>query len=69
MSALNQFLNGLNQNRNLQTGFYPVEKNPVFASVSGGQGHPLEQNLNQFVRRRRFRPLRRDMMIADRASQ
>ena len=64
MSALNQFLNGLNQNRNLQTGFYPVEKNPVFASVSGEQGHPLEQNLNQFVRR--FRPLRRD---ADRASQ
>jgi hypothetical protein len=68
MSALNQFLNGLNQNWNLQTGFYPIEKNPVFASVSGGQGRPLERNLNQFVNGFRA-PSRGAMMMTDRASQ
>ena len=49
MSPLNQFLNELNQNRNLQTGFYLVEKNLIFGSVNGGQGRLFEQNLNQFV--------------------
>jgi hypothetical protein len=49
MRALNQFLNGLNQNRNLQTGFYPVEKNLVFASVKCGRGRPFKGNLNRFV--------------------
>lgn len=49
MSLLNQFLKALNQNRNLQTGFYPVEKNLVFASVKCRQGRPFKRDLNRFV--------------------
>jgi hypothetical protein len=65
MSLLNQFLNGLNQNRNLRTGFYPVEKNPVFTSVKCRQDRPFKRNLNRFVRSV-FASSRAVMMIADR---
>jgi hypothetical protein len=66
MSLLNQFLKALNQNRNLQTGFYPVEGNRVFSPVNRGHGRRFGHNLNQFVNGFRA-PSRRVMMIAHRA--
>jgi hypothetical protein len=66
MSALNQFLNGLNQNRSLHARSYPVEGNRVFGPVICGQGRPFARNLNRFVNG--FHESARGvMMIADRA--
>lgn len=66
MSQLNQFLSVLNQNRNLRTGFYPVEGNHAFALVNRGQGRQFGRNLNQFVSGFRVSS-RHVMMVVDRA--
>ena len=66
MSVLNRFLNELNQNRNLQTGFYPVEGNRVSGPVICGERRSFARNLNRFVKG--FHGLSRGvMMIAHRA--
>jgi hypothetical protein len=46
MSALNQFLNELNQNGNLQAGIQAVEKNRNFLPVGYGFRRILRANLN-----------------------
>jgi hypothetical protein len=50
MSALNRFLKGLNQNRSLQAGFYPIEKNRNFLPVGCEIRGNLKADLNLCVK-------------------
>lgn len=49
--ALNQFVNGLNQNQSLRIGIYPVEMNCDFPGVDFGREAKFRASLNLCVKR------------------
>lgn len=50
-NKLNQFVNGLNQNRSLRIGIYPVEMNRDFPGVDFRREAKFRANLNLCVKR------------------
>jgi hypothetical protein len=50
-NKLNQFVNGLNQNRSLRIGIYLIEMNRDFPGVDFGREAKFRANLNLCVKR------------------